>query len=162
MIFESHSEPKHADNAQVAFHPPFLLLGFVGLGFAARSLAPAEFLPGSWTTFAGPIHVAASFSLFLWTAFTMHRGHASIPTSEPTNCLVVGGPFRISRNPIYLSMVSLLVGVGIWANSLWFFVLAAFAVALLKWGVITREERYLEREFGDEYLAYKRRVRRWF
>ena len=161
MTFEDHGEPEHADNAQVAFHPPFLLLGFIGLGFTARLIAPAKFLPDSWAAFVGPILVAASFGLFLWTAFAMHRGRASIPTSEPTNSLVDGGPFRISRNPIYLSMVSLLLGVGIWANSLWFIVLAALAIALLSWGVISREERYLERKFGDKYLTYKARVRRW-
>ena len=91
----------------------------------------------------------------------MHRWNASIPTNEPTNSLVFKGPFRFSRNPIYLSMVSLLLGVGIWTNSLWFIGLAALVVVLLFWGVISREERYLERMFGEEYLNYKRRVRRW-
>ncbi len=91
----------------------------------------------------------------------MHRGNASIPTNEPTNSLVFTGPFSFSRNPIYLGMVSLLLGVGIWANSLWFIGLAALAVVLLSWGVISREERYLERIFGEEYLTYKRQVRRW-
>ena len=58
-------------------------------------------------------------------------------------------------------MILLHVGVGVWTNSLWFFVLAAISVALLTWGVILREERYLERKFGAEYLSYKSRVRRW-
>jgi protein-S-isoprenylcysteine O-methyltransferase Ste14 len=75
--------------------------------------------------------------------------------------LPAGGPYRLSRNPIYLSMILLQVGVGIWTASLWFFILAAVCVALLTWGVILREERYLTRKFGDEYLSYKSRVRRW-
>lgn len=161
MTLEKSDQPEHTDNAGVAFHPPFLLLFSIGLGFAARWLAPAEFLPGVLARAVGPIVVAASFGLFLWAAFTMHRGNASIPTNEPTNSLVFRGPFRFSRNPIYLGMVSLLLGVGIWANSLWFIGLAALAVVLLIWGVISREERYLERNFGEEYLTYKRRVRRW-
>ncbi len=161
MTFENRGQLEHPDNAEVAFHPPFLLLSFIGLGFAARWLAPAEFLPRVWAVVVGPILVAASFGLFLCTAYILHRGGASIPTSEPTDALVVRGPFRFSRNPIYLSMVSLLIGVGIWVNSLWFIGLAASAVVLLFWGVISREERYLERMFGEEYLTYKRRVRRW-
>ena len=71
------------------------------------------------------------------------------------------GPYRFSRNPIYLSMILLHLGAGVWTKSLWFFVLAVLSVALLAWGVISREERYLERKFGDAYLSYKSRVRRW-
>jgi len=58
-------------------------------------------------------------------------------------------------------MILLHIGVGAWTKSLWFFVLAVISVGLLTWGVISREERYLERKFGAEYLAYKTRVRRW-
>ena len=91
----------------------------------------------------------------------MRRGDASIPTNEPTAAIVVRGPFRFSRNPIYLAMLLLQLGVGIWANSLWFFGLASLFVMFLWWGVISREERYLERKFGAEYVSYKAGVRRW-
>ncbi len=161
MTAEKRGSLEHADNAGVAFHPPLLLLGSIGLGFAARWLAPAEFLPRAWAVFGGPILVAASFGVFLWAANTMHRGGASIPTGEPTNSLVVSGPYRFSRNPIYLGMVCLLLGIGIWANSLWFIGLAAITIVLLNWGVISREEHYLERKIGAEYSAYKGRTRRW-
>jgi protein-S-isoprenylcysteine O-methyltransferase Ste14 len=161
MTLEKSGQPEHTENAEVAFHPPFLLLLSIGLGYAARWISPAGFLLPAWAVFVGPIFVAASFALFLSAAFTMHRGNASIPTNEPTNSLVVRGPFRFSRNPIYLSMVSLLIGVGIWANSLWCVGLAALDVVLLNWGVISREERYLGHKFGAAYLAYKGRVRRW-
>ena len=161
MISEKSNQPEYTDNAEVAFHPPFLLLLSIGLGFAARWFAPAAFLPRSWAVVVGPILVVASFGLFVWTAYVLHRGGASIPTNEPTDALVVRGSFRFSRNPIYLSMVSLLIGVGIWANSLWFLGLAVLAVVLLNWGVISQEERYLGRKFGDGYSTYKGRVRRW-
>ena len=109
----------------------------------------------------GPAIVAAAFGIFFWAAGTMLRGHASIPTNTPTDAIVTGGPFRFSRNPVYLSMILLQIGVGAWTRSSWFFVLAAISVALLTWGAIVREERYLERKFGGEYLSYKSRVRRW-
>ncbi len=151
----------HPDHAEVAFHPPLLLLGAIGLGFAARWLALAEFLPKIVALTVGPTLTTAAFGVFLWAALTMHRGGASIPTGQPTDFIVAGGPYRFSRNPIYLGMVLLQVGIGVWANSLWFIGLAALSVVLLTWGVISREERYLARKFGEPYLTYKERVRRW-
>jgi len=161
MTAETNGQVEHVDNAGVAFHPPLLLLGSIGLGFAARWLVPAEFLRGEWAQVGGPILVAASFGLFFWAVSTMRRGGASIPTGEPTDSLVAKGPFAFSRNPIYLSMVALLLGIGVWANSLWFTALAALAVVLLNWGVISREEQYLQRKIGEDYTTYKARVRRW-
>ncbi len=151
----------HPDHAEVAFHPPLLLLGAIALGFAARWLALAEFLPKIVALTVGRTLTTAAFGVFLWAALTMHRGGASIPTGQPTDFIVAGGPYRFSRNPIYLGMVLLQVGIGVWANSLWFIGLAALSVVLLTWGVISREERYLARKFGEPYLAYKESVRRW-
>ena len=88
-------------------------------------------------------------------------GGASIPTGQPTDYIIAGGPYRFSRNPIYLGMVLLQIRVGDWSNSLGFIGLVALSVVLLNWGVISREERYLARKFGQPYLAYKERVRRW-
>ena len=154
-------EAQHPDNAGVAFHPPLLLMASLGLGFLLRWLAVLPVVPSTVSGVSGPATVALSFGLFFWAAGTMWRGHASIPTNKPTDAIVTAGPFRFSRNPIYVSMILLHIGVGIWANSLWFIILAAISVALLTWGVILREERYLERKFGNEYLSYKSRVRRW-
>lgn len=160
----SSNQPKASggdDQAGVAFHPPLLLLLFIVSGFVGRWLYPAAFLPAVWALPIGLPLVVASLTLFVWAVVTMRRGGASIPTNEPTDAIVERGPFRFSRNPIYLSMAALLAGIGFWANSLWFLVLAALAVALLTQGVIVREERYLERKFGELYLTYKRGVRRW-
>ena len=152
---------KQRDHAGVAFHPPLLLVASLGVGFLLRWLAPLPVLTSKVFVMSGPAIVVLSFGIFFWAASTVLRGHASIPTNKPTDAIVAGGPFRFSRNPIYLSMILLHIGVGAWTKSLWFFVLAAISVALLTWGVILREERYLERKFGDEYLSYKSRVRRW-
>ncbi len=149
------------DHAGVAFHPPFLLALAILAGFLARWLVPLSFLSPSLATSLGTVIIAAAFGVFFWALYTMRTGNASIPTSEPTDAIVVRGPFRFSRNPIYLSMLLLQVGIGIRANSLWFLGLAAVSAVLLWWGVISREEQYLERKFGTEYVSYKGRVRRW-
>ena len=154
-------EAPHADKAGVAFHPPLLLIPSLALGFLLRWLANVPVVSSTAAGVIGPALVALAFGVFSWAVVTMLRGGTSIPTHRPTVAIITAGPFRFSRNPIYLSMILLHIGVGIWANSLWFLVLAANAVVLLTWGVIAREERYLERKFGDEYLRYKSRVRRW-
>lgn len=158
---KADDEAKQPDHAGVAFHPPLLLLVSLAVGFLLRWLVrlPALALPASAKI--GAAIVALSFGIFFWAVATMLRGHASIPTNTPTDVIVTRGPYRFSRNPIYLSMILLHVGVGVWTGSLWFFILAAVCVALLTLGVIVREERYLERKFGGEYLSYKSRVRRW-
>ena len=153
-----HHRPDHAD---VAFHPPFLLLGALLLGFGLRWLTPLPFLPNELTLPLGPIVAGASFGWFIWAVVTMRRWGASIPTGEPTAALVTRGPYSWSRNPIYVAMVALQVGVAVWANSGWFLALAAISAGLLWWGVISREERYLEHKFGRVYRDYKTRVRRW-
>ena len=161
MPAAQNTEPEPPDSAGVAFLPPQLLALVIILGFLARWIAPLDILPRTVSTIVGPIVTAASFGLVFWAVYTMRIGGASIPTNEPTTTLVVRGPYRFSRNPIYLAMWLLQVGVGIWANNLWFFGLAALSVMLLWWGVISREERYLERKFGAQYSSYKARVRRW-
>lgn len=158
---ENLDETRGPDHAGVAFHPPLLLIVALALGFLLRRFVPLGFLESELSTILGRGVVTVSLILFIWAVVTMVRARASIPTSKPTDVIVDGGPFRISRNPIYLSMILLQLGVGVWANSLWFVILAAVSVVLLLRGVILREERYLERKFGDDYLSYKSRVRRW-
>ena len=150
-----------SDHAGVAFHPPLLLLLAIVIGFFARWILPPSILPDALARAIGPVLTAASFGLFAWAVYTLRSGGASIPTNKPTDVIVAQGPYRFSRNPIYLGMVLLQLGLGVWANSLWFFVLAILSALLLTWGVIWREESYLERKFGDDYLAYRARVRRW-
>ncbi len=154
-------ETERPDHAGVAFHPPLLLLAAIVLGFVARWLAPLSFLPFAVSATVGPIMIGLSLVLFFWAVSSLRRGGASIPTGEPTGKIIVSGPYRFSRNPIYLAMLLLQISTSIWANSPWFLLFAALSAVLLVWGVISREELYLERIFGADYLAYKARVRRW-
>lgn len=149
------------DHAGVAFHPPVMLLVFILLGFGIRAVAPFSIIPDLVAQIVGPIIVSLAFAFFFWALATMRRSGGSVPTGEPTDVIVTQGPYRYSRNPIYLSMIALLLGLGIWVNSLWFVAFAVLSVFLLQWGVISREEAYLERKFGSRYTSYKSHVRRW-
>ena len=149
------------DHAGVVFHPPLMLILMLLVGFGLREALPLSFLTDQIAWTVGPGIVVAAFALFIWAALTMRRGGESIPTGSPTEVILSNGPYGFSRNPIYVSMIALLAGVGIWSNSLWFLGFAVIAVFLLAWGVISREEAYLERKFGEGYAVYKSQVRRW-
>jgi protein-S-isoprenylcysteine O-methyltransferase Ste14 len=99
--------------------------------------------------------------LMSWFVWTMRRADTAIDPRKPVSRLVVEGPFRYTRNPSYLSMAMIYAGLVSLANALWAILLLPAALIVIQRGVIEREERYLERKFGEEYLSYKARVRRW-
>jgi len=80
---------------------------------------------------------------------------------RPTTALVITGPYRFTRNPMYLGFLLLYIGVSCWFGWIWPLLLAPLLVWLIRVFVIEREERYLDRKFGQEYWRYKAQVRRW-
>ena len=152
------------DRARTAFEPPLLVLVGLVLGFGLSWLLPLRMWPAGTNralVVAGVAIVVVSFASLTWAALTMIRGGSSLPVHRPTARLVIRGPYRWSRNPIYAGMVLAFLGLGLARGSWWFVVLAAAVALLLRWGVILREEAYLEGKFGDEYREYAKRVRRW-
>jgi len=93
-----------------------------------------------------------------WRFF--QAGTMTLPT-RPTSVIVADGIYRYTRNPMYIGMIIALAGTGLLANSWWFLLALPFAAAAVRKLAVKREERYLERKFGAQYLAYKSRVRRW-
>lgn len=149
------------DHADVEFHPPVMLVAALAVGFLLRWIWQMAFLPVTMVIILGPAVVIAAFGIFFWAAAAMRYEKTSIQTGTPTDVIVTHGPYAFSRNPIYVAMLLLLAGVGIWTNSFWFFIVAAVCSRLLDKGVIVPEERYLEREFGSTYSEYRAKVRRW-
>jgi len=80
---------------------------------------------------------------------------------RPTTAVVTAGPFGFTRNPLYLSLCLLNLALGLILADIWLIVTTAIMAVVLQWGVISREERYLEAKFGEVYVAYRKRVRRW-
>jgi protein-S-isoprenylcysteine O-methyltransferase Ste14 len=151
----------NSDSANVAFHPPVLLLGLLVAGSILWRTSALPFLPESVSRILGPGITGVSFILFWWSVLTMRRAGASLPTNEPSALIVSHGPYRFSRNPIYVAMLMLIVGVACWLNSAWFLIVAPVFVGLISSGVVSREEQYLAEKFGKEYEDYCARVRRW-
>src|SRR5215203_7362057 len=100
-------------------------------------------------------------ALAAWFARTLHGADTTLRTDKPVSSLVQHGPFRYSRNPGYLSLTMIYAGIAILRNALWAILLLPLVVYVIKREVIEREERYLERTFGEEYVNYKAQVRRW-
>ena len=100
-------------------------------------------------------------ALAVWFARTMRSADTTLRIDKPVSSLVQNGPFRYSRNPGYLSLTMIYAGIAILRNALWAILLLPLVLHVIQREVIEREERYLQRTFGEEYLAYKRRVRRW-
>ncbi len=150
-----------ADHARVIAPPPLIAAAAVLVGLGLRLLWPAPLWP--WPHRWVPLAACSAGVLLLApaAALTMARARTAIVPHHRTTALVTSGPFRLTRNPLYLSLGLLLAGVAVAVNSLALALAIIPWAAVMRWGVIGREERYLEAKFGDDYRAYCRRVRRW-
>lgn len=149
------------DHARVIAPPPVITAAAAALGAGLRFLWPAPLWP--WACAWAPVALCLAGSLLLASAGAgeIWRGRTTILPHRATTALVTSGPFRITRNPLYLAMGLLLAGVAFAVNSLAMFLVIGPWVVVMRYGVIAREERYLEGKFGEDYRAYCRRVRRW-
>ena len=141
--------------------PPVVYLSAIALGLLLHLAWPLRLAPTAVGVPLGAIAVLVAVALFLDAVRTLRSADTPVPGNRPTTTIVRTGPFRFSRNPIYLSFSLLLLGVAFLVNSWWLLATLALAVALMSFVVIPREERYLERRFPSEYLPYKASVRRW-
>jgi protein-S-isoprenylcysteine O-methyltransferase Ste14 len=124
-----------------------------------NALFPVAFLPlarvSGWPLIGGGL------LLGIFGFRTLRGSSSNVDPYEPTTALVVEGPYRFTRNPLYVGMTLLNGGISARTNAFWAILLLPFVLIVMRRGVIAREERYLERLFGEEYLRYKARVGRW-
>lgn len=150
-----------SDIPKVVAPPPLIYILPLILGLLVYWAIPISFLPtGLQLVFGLPI-VAIGVLSFLWSGLTLHRAGTDTAFRKPTKVIVAEGPYRFSRNPIYLSVALIYLGVVISFNALWPLLLFPIVIIVIQRGVIEREEQYLERRFGEDYLRYKSKIRRW-
>jgi len=104
---------------------------------------------------------ALALALVACAIATMTRAGSNVPTNLPTTTIVDTGPYRFTRNPIYLGMFLGLIGLAIAFENLWLLLMLVPFALVIRYGVVAREEAYLERKFGDDYRRYRASVRRW-
>ncbi|MBI5557680.1 MAG: isoprenylcysteine carboxylmethyltransferase family protein [Deltaproteobacteria bacterium] len=142
--------------------PPLFVIALFLLGFGIQWHYPLSF-QNSYRSFwliVGIILIAFSGLLAFLARRIMRSQKTPISFNKPTVAIIRNGPFAFTRNPLYLSLALLYSGAGIMVNSAWFAPLLIVLILFLH-RVILREERYLERDFGNEYSIYKKNVRRW-
>ena len=141
--------------------PPFVYLGSIALGLVLHLLWPARLVPPPVGAPVGAIVTVLAIALFVSAVRTLRATGTPIPGNRPTTAIVRTGPYRFSRNPIYLAFSLVQLGLSLWVNSLALLITLIPAVALMWLVVIPREERYLEARFPSEYSPYRVSVRRW-
>jgi protein-S-isoprenylcysteine O-methyltransferase Ste14 len=141
--------------------PPLIYLASILIGLALQWPWPVQVVPGAWAALLGAPLILAAIPIFASAVAAFRRAGTPIQSVRPTTRLVHTGPYRFSRNPIYLAFTLLHLGISLWVNSVWLLVTLLVTLVVMSYGVIAREERYLERRFGDDYRRYKGTVRRW-
>ncbi len=142
------------------FRPPIIYLASILIGIGLHLIWPLPLLSPVGT----PLGIGVVLIALLLFGVSVREFRAAgtfVRGNQPTNAIVSSGPYRLSRNPIYVSFSLLQLGIALWVNSLWVTMTLLGSLTLMTLVVIAREERYLERKFGALYLDYKASVRRW-
>ena len=149
------------DTSNAIALPPFIYLGFLAVGLAADFTLPYPLLPNAIQLPLGAVVIVAGLVIIPFAFVRFRAAGTSVDVRQPTTAIITGGAYRFSRNPIYLAMTLVIAGIAIALDGIWVMAMLAPTLLVMHYGVIAREERYLEAKFGDEYLDYKRSVRRW-
>ncbi|WDR04841.1 isoprenylcysteine carboxylmethyltransferase family protein [Devosia rhodophyticola] len=150
------------DSSGAVVQPPIGWGATVLVGLALGWLYPLPFMPVSLpNVWIGIAVFAVSFALAIWAITTIRKAGSRIEVNKPTTTIVTSGPFGFTRNPVYVGMLLGQAAFAIGFNDLWLLAMMVPLYFLLRYGVIAREESYLERKFGQTYLDYKSTVRRW-
>jgi protein-S-isoprenylcysteine O-methyltransferase Ste14 len=156
----SQSTPER-DISGVIAPPPLIFLAGLGLGFALEALLPGSDVPDVLAWILGGALLLAGIALLFVFEREFQRKKTAANPWRPTTAIATDGPYRFTRNPAYVGMALVYVGIALCSQALWVLLPLPIVLVIIDRGVIAREERYLERKFGQEYLDYKGRVRRW-
>ena len=150
------------DNPGVVAHPPVIYAVALALGLGLDYLlVPAPFLSAPLQYWLAAALIAVGLGIAGLAIRRFLAAGTNVPTPLPATVLVIDGIYRFSRNPIYLGLNLNHLGIGVAVDSLWIVGLLVPVLAIMRYGVIGREERYLEGKFGEPYRRYKATVRRW-
>jgi len=149
------------DNPGIKVPPPLIYVVPLLLGSLLDRRRHISFLPRGAARAMGWPLLGGGVLLNGWFLRTIRNAEVPIRTDKPVPKLTTEGPFRYTRNPSYLALAMIYAGIALLRNSLWAILLLPLVVKVMQREVIGREESYLERTFGQEYLTYKAKVRRW-
>jgi len=154
-------DPHTAYHAGVKIPPPLVYAAVFGFGYLLQIYFPVDLLSRSACRLLASLCMAASGILGVWSIVWFWRARTSPLLMQPSTALITTGPYRFTRNPLYVSLALMYVGLALWFSVFWALVLLPVVIVAVRYYVIAGEERYLERKFGHKYLDYKKSVRRW-
>ena len=149
------------DRPGVPIAPPLLFVLPILVSLVIEWFAPTNFVHGALRWILGVLFLVAGIALTVGGFLTQKRAGTDPIPFNPTTRIVAGGVYRFTRNPMYVGFALCTFALAILVDSTWMLLVVPIGLVLVDRMIITREERYLERKFGEEYLNYKRRVRRW-
>ena len=158
---EPSSTRSPSDIPNVLILPPLLYGVALAVGFLLQWIVPRPILSSNARYWVGGVLLASGVFLAIWGRRVMEQAGTNVNPTLPSTALVSTGPFGFSRNPLYVALTLMYVGLALLANALWVLVLIVPVLLLMHYGVVRREERYLEAKFGDAYGEYRSRVRRY-
>jgi protein-S-isoprenylcysteine O-methyltransferase Ste14 len=152
---------RKADTAGLPLPPPFIVLGFLIAGSILSAIFPIDLLPIMPRLILGVLLISIGLFIASRAIRLMMRAGTPVDPFEPTSAIVREGPYRFSRNPIYLGLALAYLGIASALNAVCAIALWPIMLIALTDVVIVREEKYLEGKFGEAYKQYKSKVRRW-
>lgn len=153
---------ERTDTSNALIRPPIAWALAIAAGLGLDWLYALPFVPAAIrSVWVGSAVFALGFALAVWAIATFRGAGTNVETYKPTQAIVAAGPYRFTRNPIYTGMFLGQTGFAIGFDSLWLLATLVPFYLVIRYGVVAREEAYLERKFDSVYLDYKARVRRW-
>jgi len=159
MTANERTEDPHGPNVRV--HPPIIFAISILAGIGLNNIWPLAMPLGVHGRFYGGMIIFVAMLLAAWSLFRFHRASTDVRPDKPDQALITSGPYRFTRNPLYIVLSLAQLTAAVWLDNPWILLLLPVSVIVITRYAITREERYLEKLFGQSYLDYKRRVRRW-
>jgi protein-S-isoprenylcysteine O-methyltransferase Ste14 len=161
LIMAQKSTSNSPNHAGVWVPPPVLYILPLLLAWLLQNVIPLPLLPTGIAQVTAALLFVVGTILAAWSIGLFRRSKTSLVPVKPTATLVMSGPYQVTRNPMYLSLLCLYLAAACWFNMIWALLLAPIVVGVVQRIVIEKEERYLEQRFGETYRQYKARVRRW-
>jgi protein-S-isoprenylcysteine O-methyltransferase Ste14 len=149
------------DSAGVIAPPPLIFGVPLAVALYENRSNPLEVMSARFAMIAGGAIILVGLIILVAAFVQLRRARTTIMPYKPTTAIVESWPYSSTRNPIYLAMALVYIGIAIFFNSLWPFLLLPLVMLVMHRGVIQREERYLEQKFGSDYVDYRSRVPRW-
>ena len=148
--------------SHLTIYPPIIYLGGLVIGLLLDAFITVQIMPEAVFLPLGVLFLFLSPVLILWARYSSYYFLRSGKICDATTKQFKGGPYKFSRNPIYLALALLVIGFGFLVNSIFIIIAAIISFLIVHFAILRREEMILEKKYGEDYLEYKKSVRCWF